>query len=975
MKKTIKILALFLVFCTIISAFSMTASALSWDGSSQGGGGGGSYAGPNGYAVGTTGDNCIGYRFSIVNKSGANKVANVIDVFRNTSAGNDAYSTAYKFTSKYNKKQLINNQNAGFSTNRNVNNCYKETDMGFDSYFPAPSGMRTWQNNTKNLNRILYFLGAGTISGLKNGDKILVEPIYHIRLEGVYHAITVTEIAVYGKHILGANSNGGSSYTSASWGFIAPYVNMHYPNELFTPDGQGLWSGVSAAASQLTFYDMINKGYGIGIAYTEKKSDFTPSLYVELCEAWPGNKSARNNNHYGISRGNSFANWSYGHGYPKKGDTVWFTVHFPAEKENCYVKQTVWIDGGSSTSRNVWSNSNTWYDVQLDPKTVSEGRSYYTVKARVDWIDSNGKILKYGPEKSFYIPVKPTLHRYQVTMYDNYGNEAARNGMAGLSGKVYVGQKVKAKYTFTTDNTWTSVDDLWGAMHKWNGSKWIRASGDPASGTDLTLYKRAMNKSSPVNAYSSLGYIRVPDNSGSGSNKMRFKMTSQWNIDGAHTREESWIDIPIIKADVELYEIKLINESGYYADPLNLTVGEKVTIRYIYKNNTDCKIYVEGYNDDKSMINGVFSIPAGGTVHVNGASFTVPNKREFSVWGGVYLEGAGLYNTAWESNGLNNTYVLQCKSKHPLTLTPITPNASYREGTEVITSYWLKNSYSDQYIPSNNISIRFRVYDASGTLITTSTKLRAVVPGNDKNLVYFKWKVPTGLNYKNVTIKADILDGGKYYNPVSKAYSTIPYLKYTSPDTRYEEKTPDGFRILSEPSPVSEFASWWEYQYEGGRFVKKTYGIGININGMNAITPKSGATAEIKNGEWTMKSGYGFSVSSKIGTMSVNGYLTPTSVMYTGVQFAYITLPEYGYAYASGKCRTLEKSGSYWVLPQNGNYGRYHFTPLYFPDGDYTAYIMQSDMWTPSGMIKAGRTTNTIVIKDSAYDDWYASRK
>lgn len=424
-----------------------------------------------------------------------------------------------------------------------------------------------------------------SISSLKNGDKILVEPLYHVRLEGVYHAVTVTEIAIYGKHILGAYSNGGWSYTSESWGFIAPYVNMHYPNELFTPDGQGLWPGVSAAASQITFYDMINKGYGVGIAYTETRSDFTPALHVELCEAWPGNKGVRKNNHYGISKGNSFANWSYGHGYPKNGDTVWFAVYFPAEKENCYVKQTVWIDGGGSTSRTGWSNSNTWYDVQLNPKVVDDGRSHYPVKARVDWIDSSGKVLKYGAEKSFYIPIKPTLNRYQVTMYDYSGNEAARNGTAGLSGKVYVGQKVKAKYTFTTDNTWTSVDDLTGTMHKWNGSAWSAVNG-----TDLSLTKRNMVKSTPVNAYSTLGYIRVPDNSRSGSNKMRFKLTTQWNADPSRTKEESWIDIPVVKADVELYDIKLINEAGYYTDPQNLTVGEKVTIRYIYKNNTDCKI-------------------------------------------------------------------------------------------------------------------------------------------------------------------------------------------------------------------------------------------------------------------------------------------------------------------------------------------------------------------------------------------------
>ncbi|MGN0172411.1 MAG: hypothetical protein ACI39E_06480, partial [Acutalibacteraceae bacterium] len=427
-KQTIRVLSMLLVLATLLSSFVISVSALSWDGSSQGGGGNTTSAGPNGYAIRTDGDNCIGYRFSVVDKSGSNKVSKVIDVFRNTSYGNSEYSNAYKFTTKYNKKQLINNQNAGFSTSKNTTNCYKEADCGFATSLPAPSGMGTWQNNTTNLNKVLSLLNAGNIAGLKNGDKILVEPIYDVRLESVYHALTVTEIAIYGKHILGASSNGGSSATPASWGFISNYTNRYYPNELFTPDGQGLWTGVSAASSRLTFYDIINKGYGVGIAYTETKPDFTPALSVKLCEAWPGSKSVRNNNHYGISYGNSFANWTYGHGYPKNGDTVWFALNFPAESENCYVKQTVWIDGGGSVSRNVWSNSNTWYDVQLDPKTVAEGRSYYTVKARVDWINSSGTVLKYGAEKSFYIPVQPTLYRYQVTMYGYAGTDMAHNG-------------------------------------------------------------------------------------------------------------------------------------------------------------------------------------------------------------------------------------------------------------------------------------------------------------------------------------------------------------------------------------------------------------------------------------------------------------------------------------------------------------------------------------------------------------------
>lgn len=333
--KHIKWLAVLTIMGLLVFSLPLSTFALSWNGSSTGGGGGGSPAGPNGYAIRTTGDNCIGYRFSVVDKSGNTKGGTVIDVFRNTTYGNMEYSSAYKFTVKYNKKQLINNQNNSFSTSKNTSNCYKETDMGFASALPTPDGMNSWQSNHNNLNRVLSVLGVGSVSNLKNGDKVLVEPLFDVRLQSIYHSVTVTELAIYGKHILGVNSNGGSSSTSESWGFISSYTNRHYPNSLYTTDGQGLWTGASAIGSsaRATFYDIINKGYGVGIAYTETKPDFSPALKVNVCEVWKGTKSTRSF-HYGTSNGSAFGNYSYANGYPIANDTVWFAVNFPAESEN-----------------------------------------------------------------------------------------------------------------------------------------------------------------------------------------------------------------------------------------------------------------------------------------------------------------------------------------------------------------------------------------------------------------------------------------------------------------------------------------------------------------------------------------------------------------------------------------------------------------------------------------------------------------
>ena len=775
-------------------------------------------------------------------------------------------------------------------------------------------------------------------------------------------------------------------------------------------DGNGATSGSTASmsmtydvAKNLTangfkrtsynFKGWNTKADGSGTNYTDKQSvknltttngatitlyvkwEYDPVLVVEQCSVYEGTKSDKTTL-FGYTRGNVFDDYVYKTDYPTIGDTIWYNIHFPAEAENFTARQYVRYKGGSWTTRDVTlSSSNTssqYFPIQFtgDYKKITAGQQYFEIEAKTDWIDSSGNVKKSGNVKTFYIPIKPVVYRTQVSATGYEGTTVAYNGSAGSSGKLYSGQHINVSYKYTADNTWSAVEYLRGAMYKHNGTSWVNVytSND---GYDAAKNKASISKSSSVTLNSSVGKYTVPVTN---QNAVRFKLETWWNSDKTNTHETTWINLPVVQSDVALTSITLINSStGATLDPNNLKVGTNVKVRYTYKNNTETKVYVEGFKNDKTQISGVYSIPAKSSITVDGYSFIVPNKRSLSIWGGVYLEGMGIYNTDYESNGSNNAMTLTCKVNHPLTLQPITPNADYRENTEVITSYWLKNSYSDDYTPAEDVSIKFCVYKGSN-LIYSYTKTKAVVPGNQNNLIYFKWKVPIGFNNADVKITAEIVDDGASYNKVEKIYSTIPYKVVQTPDTQFEKKAPSGFEIPEDTYTRGTACEWWEYTYVNGEFVKTQYYTGL-ASGSVKIEPKNTQTATKNGSYWYMNSGYGITMSLTNGAKVTNGsYPSAPEGSYTLPQYGYAYFPEYGYSKDSGKITTLNLSNGKWIFSATGSYGNVHFTPLWYPDGDYIVRVELTDMWTPSGMMKNEYKSNRIIIKDSAYDDWYVGR-
>lgn len=989
MKKLTRAVSLVALVLTVFMCISVPVSALSWDGSSEGGGGHGTDAGPNGYAIRyVSNKNLLGYRFSVVDRYGNNKVSKVIDVFRSTDDApyaDHACDRDYKYTTKYNKKQLINNQNCNYSTSVNSTWCYKQSQMGFASSLPEPDGLEVWQNNTNNLNKVLSKLGIGSIENLNYGDKVLIEQIYDIRLESVYHALTVTETAIYGKHILGAYSDGGFSNTSESWGFISSYVNKHYPNALFTPNGQGLWTGASATSSRLTFYTIINSGYGVGIAYTEEHEDFSPVLSVKECRAYKGTKPTKSF-HYGTSTGNAWGNWTYVQDYPCSGDKIFFSVNFPKESQNIAVHQYVWIDGTLVDNRTGYSNNLEWFDVAASATTVPNNKSYYTVKARVDWVEDNGTVKKHGAEKTFYIPVKPITTRDKVTAYNELGNAQAYTTETATSGKLYFGQKVTFQYQYGATTAWESNNNVRAIAYYFNSSNWSKIYQGNSSGEDVSVDNVVLSSSKSYTKNSNIGSYVIPltANSYANSYKLRFDLKTAWSKDAAHTTQSSTFYLPVVKSDVALIDMKLVDCTGHYADRENLIVGESYSIRYVYKNNTDTTVFVKGYGPNKNQLPGVYAIEPNGTIEVNGGTHVAPDVRDYTIWGGVYLSTVERGNTDYETDGKNNEKLFNCHTSPTLGIIPITPNALYRESTQVISTFRACNYREQNMLPSDNITVQFKVYAPGASTPTYTYTKSVVIPAIGSNIVYCKWTVPSGLNGKTVRVVAELYENGAFVESAAIEQATTPYTIYTTQDTQYEENAPRGFTIPAAASDTYSGALWREYEYDGaGDLRLKTYEAKITKSAPQTITPATGETAYKKNGSWYMKSGYGVAIRSRIQMDLVHqasgnnaSSTTAISSMYTLPQYAYVLYPEYKYAFGTGTTSTLiktdEEENCYFGLRPYLEYGQVHFTPLWYPNGNYTVKIIQSDCWTPAGMIQQMIVPDSIIIDGNAYDDWYA---
>ena len=335
------------------------------------------------------------------------------------------------------------------------------------------------------------------------------------------------------------------------------------------------------------------------------------------------------------------------------------------------------------------------------------------------------------------------------------------------------------------------------------------------------------------------------------------------------------------------------------------------------------------------------------------------------------------------SNNSASTTINVKELDYAMSIESVTVSDRYHAGETVITSFMVSNDSRYDITPDKNNTAIFTAYYYNGSnrvVITTATWNNVVIPGDKSNIVYFKWTIPSGMTGKTVycecTINADsAVNEEDMENNTAVLTMTIASLTDSqTPNTRFENTKPGSYKGYGVPAEETEKATWTMWVYENNQFVLKSYGVQIS-SADPVITPGADCkTAVYENGKWTIRSGYGFTLSYTPTVITTSGYNAPDSSAYTDVQYVIAEFPEFNYADSNGNCRTLVYVDGKWQFVKNtyaADNERVHFIPVWFVDGDYTVSVTASRVWTPAGVISATRTSNPFAVDGSVYDDYF----
>ena len=297
----------------------------------------------------------------------------------------------------------------------------------------------------------------------------------------------------------------------------------------------------------------------------------------------------------------------------------------------------------------------------------------------------------------------------------------------------------------------------------------------------------------------------------------------------------------------------------------------------------------------------------------------------------------------------------------------------YRTNTEVITAVEVKGGQSD---PDDPVSVTFTVGGRSYRVNNV------YYPEGDSQLAWIRWTTPEEPQEMAITVR---VHGGGRVDKGTLQINIVDLDENPPPDPNADDRN-DGFSrpaiLANEEKTTAEWGvwrPWWQehwvwhdgdedddgYWCDHGWWEFDFDRYSASLTASMEITPDE--KAPTASGD-TMNSGYGFN--EKVTThVSTN-----QSSAVTPAQNAVTYFPEFQY---QNFWRLLERMNSGYDMShefQENRYSTYsrrtHFTPIWYPDGSYTAYTWLIDCWTPAGMLSMN-LTDSLTIDGNLWSDWH----
>lgn len=848
---------------------------------------------------------------------------------------------------------------------------YFWTELPYDT-----AKIKDWAKINNNMDIIIKCLGVKEgVAGMGYGDRIIVEPVFFLKVSNCYMAATPTEIAIVGKELAeeypyyfmysnyGGSGNSFGAVKAASmtntdnWDWISRYTNRLFPLSLYVDtslvvedangNGRLLWVAASGSPAspdfdsnrlRITADTIIHGGYGVGIAFAMIQGD-NPDVILDVATTdiklydEDGNLLDPLNLIYGQK---VYAKYRY-----DNNSTC-------AVEVNCYDN-----DGLLTNGEKISLNGGEYI--------VLQGGSF-----TVDWLGSSsltGKVLINGVDISqesntanntLTIPLNAVfdLEISAITVMDANGVELDPTNLP-------FGETIYIYHTYR-NNSYAPIR----ANGYYDNNTPVDVAGSTAftlnGGQSITVLAQTYDMKETENVQKSFTGRIYRD----GSN-----MSTAYEWDNTNN---SMTISTTTEFDIAITEIYFANKEGTKIDHRGISEGSTVVVHHVYKNYSNGDIKVDSYHDG-TLYKSTGTIPANGTLDVAVTELII-EAGTYEIIGEVYREGKTSTTETLETTLENNRTTLTYSAIGGAPwLEIIEPNKGYREGTEVVTSYYLHNESSAHFTEDSNLSVRMRVYENSQNRLLYITEKSVICPANEQQLVYFKWDVPEGITSNTITIRADLAIGSSGYGGevVKEDYKRIKWSVDFTPDPGFEEGPPAYWDRPDMPSSSGYMSTWYEWTMENGVFVKTMYGIQVK-GGVVTIVPTSKTAYKDEDGTYCTKSGYGFTVDTgKVKIEPIIDFKLPSEDSYTTAQYAFVRYPEFGYSEDAGCTATLEPFIDGFHLYNFLDYDRVHWLPIWYPKGQYYVEVVQEDIWTPMGCMSVRSVSNLLRITESMYDDWY----